>query len=58
MPGKPIMSANNEILALLANVFIPVRRLYKGRNVVDASSAALPACSHEFQLVCNRIFVL
>jgi len=53
------MSTNHEILALLAKFFIPVRRRYKGRNVVDASSAAaLPACSHEFQLVCNRIFVL
>jgi ubiquitin len=58
MPGRPIMSANHEILALLAAFFLPVRRRYTGRDVVDASSVELPGCSHEFQLVCNRIFVL
>jgi hypothetical protein len=51
------MSANHEILALLAAFFLPVRRRYTGRDVVDAS-VELPDCSHEFQQVCNRIFVL
>jgi hypothetical protein len=50
------MKANHEILALLKAFFLPVRRSYKGRDIVDASSAELPECSHEFQQVCNRIF--
>ncbi len=37
----PIMNTNNGILDLLRTYFLPIRRSFKGREVVDAAAACV-----------------